>query len=375
MGAAASRTVQDALRHAAARSDALRVGKKLVVAFSGGQDSTCLLHALTELGTETGMEVVAAHVDHCLRSGSAEDAARAIDAARALGVRGVLRRADVSAYRALQKRCSIEQAARAARYQILAQVAADEKADAVAVAHTADDQAETVLLNLVRGTGLAGLAGMRLDDVLDPARLGPPLPEAVDSMGGLAPRVRVVRPLLRVERRVTAAYCRELGLPVIEDVSNLSRAHTRNRVRLDILPGLEDLNPSVRSALARMADLVAEDVDALDQMARAQHARLARRAGARALKYDLAGWREQPRALQRQLLRLGIEALTGGLENVPSAPIEDALDLVQTGGRGRSYHLPRETELTISDDGLILQRRGPRLDSGPILRATGKASV
>ncbi len=359
MKPAASRTVRDALRHAAARSDALRSGRKLVVAFSGGQDSTCLLHALTRLARDTGTHVVAAHVDHGLRSDSAAQAAAALDAARALGVRVLARRVDVPGYKAGQKRCSSEQAARAARYQVLARIVSDERADALVVAHTADDQAETVLLNLVRGTGLAGLAGMRLDDVLDPSRLGPPLPEALDADGQLPPRLRLVRPLLNVPRPVTARYCQEFRLPIVEDASNLSRAHTRNRVRLDILPALEQLNPSIRSVLARMADLVADDLAALDDFARSLHGQVARRAGAGALVYDLAAWNAQPRALRRHLLRLGIEALTGGLENVPAAPLEDALDLLQTGGTGRIYHLPRDVQLTVADGTFLLKRRHP----------------
>ncbi len=357
MAAAASRVVQRALRQVVARTDLLRAGRRLVVGFSGGQDSTCLLHALAALRRELRFDLVAAHVDHALRADSGADAARVLDLARAMGVPAIARRVDVGAYRGGLKRWSIQQAARSARYQALASVVAEVGGDALAVAHTADDQAETLLLNLARGTGLAGLAGMQLEDALEPARLGPPVREVATSPFPPADRLALLRPLLRVERRTTGAYCAELGLVVVEDRSNLARAYTRNRVRLDVLPALEGVNPSIRSVLARVADLVGEDLEALDDVARERFRQLSRRVGSGCLAYERSAWSAQPRALQRRLLRLGIEALTGGLENVPSSPIEDALDLVQTGVEGRTYHLPRNVELRVLDDRVLLRIR------------------
>ncbi len=359
MVAAASRVVGVALRDVAARSDLFQAGKRLVVGFSGGQDSTCLLHALVEMGRAVDFEVVATHVDHGLRADSGADAARAVDIARGLGVRAVARRVDVGAYRRRLRQWSIQQAARAARYQALAQVVAEVDADALMVAHTADDQAETVLLNLLRGSGLAGLAGMRLDETISPARLGPAAPELGDRPVPVPERLRLVRPLLRIERRTTLAYCAELALPIVADASNLSRAYTRNRVRLDVLPVLEQLNPAVRTVLARTADLVADEQAALDGVARTLHASLARPAGRRTLAYDRSAWESQPRGLQRRLLRLGIETLTGGLEDVPAGSLEDALDVLRAGRAGRAYHLPRNVELTVLEQRLLLQVREP----------------
>jgi tRNA(Ile)-lysidine synthase len=326
--------VADALRHASARlPDLLAPGHTLLVAYSGGQDSTCLLHALAH----RGLEVVAAHVDHGLRPESADQARQVVEIARGFGVACEVRRIDLSAYRALTG-WGIQQAARAARYQVLAGLLAELNARALLVAHTADDQAETVLLNLLRGTGLKGLAGMRLDERLDAAQLGPLLVEA--------PPMRVARPLLRVSRATTLAYCQELGLARVEDASNQSGAYTRNRVRLELLPVLERFNPGVRALLARTADLVAEDDHTLDDLAHTRFADLARPA-ADSLEIDADAWRRQPRGLQRRLLRLGLARLLGGLLDVPDAPIEDALDLLDSAAAGRSYHLPGGVELSV----------------------------
>ncbi len=345
-----------ALRHAAARApDLFGPGARLVVGFSGGQDSACLLHAL--LSHRHGVEVVAAHVDHGLRPDSAADAERACALAAALGAPVVVRRVDVAAYRAGRRRCSVQQAARAARYQALASVVAEVGAAALVLAHTADDQAETVLLRLLRGAGLDGMAAMRLDETLDPSRLGPAVAE-LPTWPTAAPTLRVARPLLYVERATTLAYCQEQALPYVDDPSNLSRAYMRNRVRHDLLPRLQEFNPAVRLVLARAADLAAEDVAALDAVVGAVFSEVAQPHGPGALLFARGAWLAQPRALQRRLLRRAIETLSGGLQDVPATPIEDALDLVAAGQPDRRYHLPRGTELRTLVDGFVVARRG-----------------
>ena len=347
-------TVKRALKAAAARLPALFApGTRLVIGFSGGQDSSCLLHALSR--SRTPLEVVAAHVDHALRPDSAETAARAKQAATAMGVACEVRRVDVGAYRRGLPAWSVQQAARAARYQVLARVAQEQRAAAVLVAHTADDQAETVLLNLLRGSGLAGLAGMPLDEEPDPRRFGPPLADLSVWDGG---HFRLARPLLRVTRATTLAYCAEAGLTVIEDASNQSRDFTRNRVRLDLLPALERYNPGIREVLARTADVAAEDLAALEAMVDAIYTRLARTSQSDTVEFDLHLFQAQPRALQRRLLRRGLQSLLGNLVDVRAAPIEDALDMVRSAAPGQTYHLPHGVELCLGSETILLRLYG-----------------
>ncbi len=322
-------------------------GARLVVGFSGGQDSTCLLHALAH--AHRRLELIAVHVDHALRADSGETAQRVVELAHTIGVACDVTRLDVGGYRRTLKRTSIQQAARAARYQALTAAAARHEAGAVLVAHTADDQAETLLLNLLRGTGLLGLAGMRLDDALDPSRLGPPASAELASL----PTTRLIRPLLRVPRATTLAYCAERDLPLVEDASNRTRAYLRNRVRLDVLPLLEQFNPAIRTVLARTADLAADDLAALDEVVATVFARVVHDD-----EFDLDLFRRQPRAVQRRLLRYGLETLTGGLVDVRDAPIEDALDLLQTGRPDQAYHLPYGVELCLGAQSFTLRRGG-----------------
>ncbi len=315
MRARAVEHVRRALRTSALRApEVFARDTRLIVGFSGGQDSTCLLHALAH--SHRGLDLLAVHVDHGLRANSAETAQQVVALASSMGITCEIRRVNVV------RRGSIQDAARAARYDALASAAAEHQARAVLVAHTADDQAETLLLNLLRGTGLQGLAGMTLDSTL---------------VG-----CRVVRPLLRISRLTTLAYCTHFGLSIVEDASNLSRAYTRNRVRLDLLPALERFNPAVRRVLARTAELVADDAAALDTIVEALYVAMVRDH-----TYDLVTFRREPRALQRRLLRRGLAALVGDLADVADAPIEDALDLLQTGQTNQSYHLPYGVELCI----------------------------
>jgi tRNA(Ile)-lysidine synthase len=350
----ASDLVARELRAAAARLPfVFEPGARLLVAVSGGQDSTCLLHALTR--REPRLELVAAHVDHALRSDSAAGAQNVTQLAQALGVPAEVMRVDVAAYRAGLPAWSVQQAARAARYHALAHMARARAARAIVVAHTADDQAETLLLNLLRGAGFDGAMAMRMDEQLDPLVLGPSPAELEAPEKG---PVRVVRPLLKVGRPMTLAYCAEFELTVLEDPSNRSRAYTRNRVRHELLPALEQFNPAIRRVLARTADLVAEDVAALEGVVAELDGRLRRESSAGLLVYDRELWRAQSRALQRRLLRRAMQHLVGTLQDVRAGPIDDALDLVASGRPGQSYHLPYGIELRLEQQVLVLDPRG-----------------
>jgi tRNA(Ile)-lysidine synthase len=353
----AREAVERGIRGAAARlPDLFAPRTRLVVGYSGGQDSTCLLHALAH--SRLGLEIVAVHVDHALRAESADVARQVAEIGVAMGVPVEILRVDVAAYRRGVPRWSVQQAARAARYQALAAVAQKTHAAAVLVGHTADDQAETLLINLLRGTGMTGLAGMRIDETIELRRLGPaaPLPEIYADAQPIA--MRLARPLLNTPRATTGAYCSQVGVALVEDPSNQSRTYTRNRVRLDLLPVLEQFNPAIRTVLARTADLAAEDVAVLEGLVDEIHATLAHTPQPEIIEYDLALWRAQPRALQRRLLRRGLDSLVGGLIDVRAAPIDDALDLLQSGTPEQTYHLPYGVELCVLSNTFVLRLHG-----------------
>ena len=201
--------------------------QQFVVGVSGGPDSLALLHMLCDLYAPA--QLIVAHLDHGLRPESVEEAAFVKATTVAWGCRFHPKQVDVTKL-AAENGWSIEEAGRNARYAFFAELAVQKRATAVLVAHHADDQAETVLMNLLRGAGLAGLSGMRTIS---------PLPGRPDLL--------LVRPLLKVSRREIEAYCETHDLRPISDESNTNPDFLRNRVRLELIPLLADLKPRNRS--------------------------------------------------------------------------------------------------------------------------------
>jgi tRNA(Ile)-lysidine synthase len=292
-------------------------GETLIVGLSGGADSVALLDVLVTLAGERGFGVEAAHLDHGLRPDSAADAAFCRELCRVFGVRLHEGVADVAG-RACRERRGVEDAARRERYAFLLQVRAAAGARAVAVAHTRDDQAETVLLRLLRGAGPAGLAAMRTR------------------------RGALLRPLLAASRQQVLAHLRERGLTWREDATNADPRFARNRVRAELLPYLEQrFNPRVREALAAAAALAAEESDLVERQSRTWLARHARRQGG-AVLLPVPALARRPKALARRILRGALAAAGCAAGRIH---IERLLALCR-GGRasGRRLSLPEGRE-------------------------------
>jgi tRNA(Ile)-lysidine synthetase-like protein len=241
------RLVADLAAKALAAAGGPAPGDGVAVAVSGGADSLALLHALRVLAGPRDWRLAVLTVDHGLRPGSTADAAFVADHAKALGLPArvlTLTPADLEAHRS----AGPEGAARAARYAALWPAADALHRHWLATGHTLDDQAETVLLQLLRGAGPDGLAGM-------PVRSG-----------------RLLRPLLDVRRAQTRACCAAAGLPWREDPTNASDTPLRNRVRHQLLPLLEELRPGATATLARTATLAADERAWLDPLVAATSA-------------------------------------------------------------------------------------------------------
>ena len=285
----------------------------VLVAVSGGADSTALLAAALREAGPLGLGVGAVTVDHALQPGSHAVAAEVLALARGLGARPA-----ESVRVQVGSDGGPEAAARDARYTALAAAARAHDAPAVLLGHTLDDQAETVLLGLARGSGARSLAAMADD---------------VERDG-----VRYLRPLLRTRRATTSAACAELGVEPWPDPHNTDPAFARARVRAEALPVLDDvLGPGVAEALARSARLLRDDADALDAWAARELARLdvdAEAAGSDGAGLDAAALALLPAAVRRRVLRLA--CLRAG---VPGGALRalhlDALDALVASWRGQ----------------------------------------
>jgi tRNA(Ile)-lysidine synthase len=287
-------------------------GSHLVVACSGGADSLALAFAVDYLTTRRGLGHSAVVIDHGLQHDSAEVAGRVADQLATLGYDDVsVVTVDVDQSSAVGP----EAAARQARYRAL-DAEARARAATVWLGHTLDDQAETVLLGLARGSGSRSLAGM------------------VPRAGHL------VRPFLRIRRTTTEQVCAELGLEPWQDPHNSDRRFTRVRVRDIVLPMLEaELGPGVAEALSRTAELVRDDSQLLDQLA-AQTSRAAEGLGGTDT-LDCAALESQPPALRRRIIRLWL--LAHGLGDLSLRHISAVDSLVIDWHGQKAIHIPGAT--------------------------------
>lgn len=300
----------------------------VIVAVSGGADSLCLLHLLNRLcGPGKRYEQVhlhVAHLDHRLRGeASARDADALAVIVEAWGLPFTAGNADVAALARAEHR-SLEDAARVARYRFLRAVAREQGARAIAVAHHADDQVETLLLHWLRGSGLPGMVGM--------------LPVQGD----------IIRPLLAITHAQTLAYCQQHGIEPIEDLSNADLAYTRNRVRHQLLPLLESLNPGFRAMLLRSSDVISADLQFIEEQVDSAWPLVVTTEQRDAITLDIPALLQLPIALQRHLLRRVTARLSSGqspLELRHYALIDDLFHRVAD-RQPRALHLPRDIRLT-----------------------------
>jgi len=297
-------------------------GARLIVAASGGPDSLALLHALHALKRPLRLDLRAAHFDHRLRRESRADADFVRGFAESIGVPAIEGGGDVDAFRRA-RRLSLEDAARRLRYEFLAKAASETGADAVVLGHTADDQAETVLMRILRGTGLDGLGAMS--------------PMSAATWGGR--RVNLFRPLLGVSKAETLAYCADNGLNPRVDESNLSTEMTRNRARLELLPILETYNPAAKSALNRLAKSARLDMSFIRRQAELAAERVVARRDD-GVSLDRAAFAELHPAIQRHTLRLAAQTAAGDRADLSEVHVE-AMLAVMSGPAGRGIDLPR----------------------------------
>ena len=336
-------------------------GERVVVGLSGGPDSVALAHALAAYAPERRLALHVAHLDHLLRDESGADGAHAAALADRLELLASLEARDVRALAADLGR-GLEDAARAARYAFLAAVAARTAASAVAVGHQADDQAETVVMNFVRGSGLAGLAGMApraayplaaaeiealADLVRPPVGAGPPWPP------------RLVRPLLAVTRAEIEAYLAAHGLEARRDPTNADPAFLRNRVRREVLPALEALNPGLRETLARNARVIAADLAWLEAATDAAWAAVARVAET-SVAFARPEWDRLPPALQGRLLRRAAARLGVAGRDFGADAVAAACRLADDGGAG-PVALPGGLAASFDASALALARVRPAI--------------
>jgi tRNA(Ile)-lysidine synthase len=315
---------------------------RVMVAVSGGADSVALLHALRALRADWDLQLSVAHLDHGLREASARDARFVEELAAAWGLPAAIERRPV-AQRCAQQGWSLEEGARRIRYQFLLEAARRHSASRVALAHTADDQAETVLMRLIRGTGLLGLG-------------------AIPAARALEVGLWVVRPLLETWRSEILDYTARHGLAYREDATNADPRFVRNRIRHELLPLLERrYNPNIKGALAHLAEQSRGDYAYLEEAAGRQWKRAAKVRQLQGIELSIPVLRRQPLALQRQLWRQAIQRLKGDARRLEFRHWLEMERLLTERPDGTRLDLPGGIQMVRERERLICRRAAPAL--------------
>lgn len=306
-------------------------GERVLLAVSGGVDSMTLLDVLVDLSVTWDLTLGVAHLDHRMRPESTDDARFVTSYVESLDLPLIQETIDVPAHIA-REGCSPEAGARNVRYRFLREAAQAFDASGIALGHTRDDRVETLLINLLRGAGIQGLAGM------------PPTRQACN--------VRYIRPLIDCSRAEVEAYAKTRQLPYREDPSNRDPTYTRNRVRHELMPLLETFNPSVRDSLERANDALFELHDFLHLQADGLLERALREEFVAGAVWDAAVLQNAHPALERQALREAIVHVKSDIEGITADHIKALADLIHQGQSGRSVSLP---------DGLTARYQAGRL--------------
>lgn len=295
-------------------------GEGIVVGFSGGPDSVCLLHALYCLKSKYNISIFAVHLNHMIRGDEAirdENFARSF--AEALNIPIYIKRIKVEEY-AKDHGLSSEEAGRYLRYEFFDEVMAEVHGNKVALAHNLNDQSETMIMRFIRGTGISGMGGIR------------PIRED-----------KYIRPILSCSRLEIEEYCVANNLNPVIDSTNLENIYTRNRIRLQVLPYIkEHFNPNVEENLFKVSSILRDEDEYLNIVANMEIAKIKTEKGILIDKF-----KSLHIAIQRRILRSLIEEVKGELTGIESKHIEECLEFLGRSGTGKKINLPEELECTI----------------------------
>lgn len=304
--------ITDKVKETIRRYGLIKAGERIVLGVSGGPDSLALTYILNGLKKELCLSLHIAHLDHMLRKDSAKDAAFVKMVADKLSIPVTIGRIDIGR---LAKKGSLEQAARDARLEFLFGTAGKIKAKKIALGHTLDDQAETVLMRILRGTGLYGLAGI--------------LPKR--NMSGC----EVIRPLIEVKRKEVESFLKRKKISPRIDASNFSGIYFRNKIRNSLLPLLEKkYSPNIKELLANMAQTASYDYDYLSRAAQRSIKGLKN-------KIPLEKLKRMHQAIRRMALREMIARLQGNTRRLTLRHIKEIEDLLFNRPCGAVVDLPQ----------------------------------
>ncbi|NJK65279.1 MAG: tRNA lysidine(34) synthetase TilS [Microcoleus sp. SU_5_3] len=333
----------------------LPANQQLLVAVSGGQDSICLIKLLLDLQPKWGWNLAIAHCDHRWRSDSEANANHVKQLAKNWGISYHLQIAD--------RAPKTEAAARHWRYQTLTKIAIDYNYTYIVTGHTASDRAETLLYNLIRGTGADGLSALTWQRPLANLELENPDGNPQSKIQNLKSKIYLVRPLLEITRSQTGQFCQEQKLPIWEDSTNQDLKYARNRIRSELLPYLEThFNPRVQQTLAQTAELLRADVEYLELAA----SELLQQSispineseqinGQLPVKLNRLILRSSPQAIQRRAMRQLLQQILSAAPSFES--VEKLTGLIVAPNRSQTDPFPGGAIARVEHPSIVLHLR------------------
>lgn len=314
----------------------IKMYDRVLVGLSGGPDSIVLLHALLELRHEFSLTIYIAHLDHGFRGEeSSTDRKFCEDLAKDLRVDIVCEKIDVPKI-AKEKGLSPEEAARFERYDFFKRMAAAKKITKVAIGHNRDDQAETVLMRVFRGSGMTGLGGIR----------------PVKSMGNIT----VIRPLIEISRREIEKFLKDNDVKVRRDSSNDKTLFTRNRIRHDLMPYLEkNFNANIKEILANTAENLRTENEFLEKLAKRKFKSMSKKSDPSEIAIDIKKFKKQSTALRKRILRVALEELKGNLRRLTYQHWKEMEELIEKRPGNSIVDLPGGINVVKNKNKILIQ--------------------
>jgi len=305
----------------------LKAGDKLVIALSGGPDSVALLSILLTLQEKLSIEILACHFNHHMRGDESDaDENFVKEKCNNLGIECIVGHADPG------DRLIGENSARNARYAFFEKILKEGRGDCIAIAHNQNDQAETVMMRLIRGTGIRGLKSIPYK------------------------RKNFIRPLLDVSRKEIENFLESEQIPFVIDKTNFSNDYLRNEIRANLIPYLAKLNPSILSALANVSKNASCDYDFIEEVAEKEMNSIILDSQENKIYLDYRKWQNLHHALQAMVLRLGLKKIAGTLDNITIKHLDDALSVLRKGVGKKFKLLPHSLIIELRDGKIILSK-------------------
>lgn len=323
--------IVDRVRSTINKYNLLQKGDKIVLGLSGGPDSVCLLHVLKQLEEEYDISIYAAHLNHQIRGIEAQkDVMYISQLCDSLGIKFFVKSINVPEY-CKKNGLSIEEGARKLRYEMFYEIKQKTKSNKIAIGHNLNDQAETILMRMMRGTGLQGLKGIeyKRDET-------------------------IIRPILDIERSSIESYCEEYNLNPRIDSTNLENIYTRNKIRLDLIPYMqENFNTNVIESICRMGNNLKLDNDYIEEEGNKKFKEVSKLNNNASVEIILDKYIDLHKAIKSRIIRNSIKYILGDTNFVDQKHIEDVFDLENEDKINKKLVLPRGLFVYRNNDNIL----------------------